>query len=172
MRRLALSTVAVAGLLAATNAQATDYTIDSTKTQVEWITVLANAVLGQAYQFTVLNPETIWSAGDPPNRESTAAGIDPRYYGTHTQDGYTGLFGSLVGWTNVTGYFTIGLGTTLSNLAGEVKVGYWDSTYGDNSGTQQVSVTAVPGPLAGAGLVPAALLLGGAWLGRRRWSRT
>lgn len=172
MRRLALSTVALAGLLAATDAQATDYTVDSTKSQVDWITVIGNAVLGQAYQFAVINPGTIWSAGAPPNRDSTAAGIDPQYYGTHTQDGYTGLFGSLVGWTSGTGYFTIGLGTVLSNLAGEVKIGYWDSTYSDNFGTQSVSVTAVPGPLAGAGLVPAALLLGGAWLGRRRWSRT
>ena len=46
--------------------------------------------------------------------------------------------------------FLIGTGPLdLSGLSGELTVGYWDSYYGDNSGTQQLSVStvsAVPEP--------------------------
>jgi len=43
--------------------------------------------------------------------------------------------------------FLIGTGPLdLSGLSGELTVGYWDSYYPDNSGTQTLSVSAVPEP--------------------------
>ena len=52
--------------------------------------------------------------------------------------------------TNLSGirsnhFFLIGTGPTiLSGLSGEIHVGYWDSIYTDNSGTQTLSISVVP----------------------------
>jgi hypothetical protein len=41
----------------------------------------------------------------------------------------------------------IGTGpAVLNGLSGDLKVGYWDTIYGDNTGFQTLSVSAVPEP--------------------------
>jgi hypothetical protein len=150
----------------------TIYTVDAINDMSHWLDTGIILAPGTTYNFSVLNPGTIWNAGDPPHRDSTAAGIDPIFFAppTITFDAFTGTFnfGALVGLDN-NGFFLIGTGTTLNGLSGDLKVGYWDTTYTDNSGAQTLTIDAVPGPTVGAGtssFALAALFLG--WLARRR----
>jgi hypothetical protein len=133
--------------LGATAAQASVYTVEATTPVSSWLDTGIIANPGTTYTFTVVDPATIWSAGsnDPSPRTSTADGIDPAvYYGQYTMDGFTANYGALVGET-ASGFFLIGTGPTVEKgLSGDVKVGYWDSYYGDNSGSQTLSVTGVP----------------------------
>ena len=100
------------------------------------------------YDFSVIDPATIWSAGTdgPYSRDSTANGINPVYHGVWTMAGFTANYGALVGDAGGT-LFLIGSGpTVLRGLSGELTVGYWDSYYPDNSGYQELSVAVVPEP--------------------------
>jgi opacity protein-like surface antigen len=100
---------------------------------------------GTTYNFSVINPATLWSAGSnsPFPRDSNANGINPGYYGQWTEYGFTANYGALVGEVGST-FFLIGTSLTTSGLSGDLKVGYWDSFYPDNSGTQTLSISAVP----------------------------
>jgi PEP-CTERM motif len=141
-----------AALLMAPAAHASVYTIDATTPYGSWLDTGMNLMAGDTYNFTVINPATIWSAGNdnPYPRESTADGIPPGTpgtgYGQYTNAGFTANYGALVG--DAGGHlFLIGTGPlTLSGLSGELTVGYWDSIYTDNSGTQTLSISAVPEP--------------------------
>jgi len=131
-------------------------TVDSLTPVESWqdTGVVLNA--GQAYSFTVLDPSTIWSAGsdDPYSRDSTANGINPvaSGYGEWTEDGFTANYGALVGEVGST-FFLIGTSLTTAGLSGDLKVGYWDSYYPDNSGTQTLTISAVPEPSTWAMMV-------------------
>ena len=148
MKLATIVTATVLGLASFTPtlAGASTFTVDAITPIGSWLDTGINLNSGTTYYFIVLNPSTIWSAGAPPNRDSTANGIDPIYYGQETQLGYTFNFGALVGEIGST-FFLIGTGPTiLSGLSGELLVGYWDSIYSDNSGSQQLSVSANPLP--------------------------
>jgi hypothetical protein len=147
----AVSLVAVA--LFGTSAEANVYTVDSINSVSSWLDTGINANPGTTYDFTVINPATTWSAGATASRTSTANGIDPNTlvngvgpgsYGQWTMLGFTANYGALVG-EDGSHFFLIGTGPTiLSGLSGEIHVGYWDSEYGDNSGTQTLSIAVVP----------------------------
>ena len=85
--------------------------------------------------------------------------------------GYTFNYGALVG-EDLGKYFLIGTGPTLLNgLSGEVYAGYWDSYYGDNSGTQTLSIITVPEPSTWAMMLAGFAGLGLVALGRGRKAR-
>ena len=138
-----LAGISIATILLGSAAQATTYTVEAIVDQPNWLDTGIDASASTTYDFSVVNPATIWSAGaeTPYSRDSTANGIDPSFYGLWTQGGATFNYGALVG-EDATHYFLIGAGPTiLSGLSGEVRVGYWDSNYGDNTGTQTLSIT-------------------------------
>jgi hypothetical protein len=149
-------------------ANASTYTIDAINDIPSWLDTGITASAGSTYQFSVINPATLWSAGSdiPFPRSSTADGINPAFYGTNTQDGFTADFGALVG-EDATHFFLIGTGpNAITGLSGDIKVGYWDSFYGDNSGSQTLSVTAVPEPSTWA-----MMILGFAGIGAMTYRR-
>jgi hypothetical protein len=126
------------------------YVVQATADIPSWLDTTIILDPTTTYTFSVDNPSTIWSAGPPPNRDSTADGINPAFYAppTLTFGAFTGTFnfGALVGLDD-TGFFLIGTGpTVLTGLSGDLKVGYWDTYYGDNSGSQTLEVSAVPEP--------------------------
>jgi hypothetical protein len=145
--------VAVAGslLTSTSGANASVFTVEAASDMSHWLDTGISLSSATTYDFAVVDPATIWSAGGPPNRDSTANGIDPSFYAppTLTFDGFTGTFkfGALVGLDSA-GFFLIGTGpVALSGLSGDLKVGYWDTFYPDNSGTQTLSITTgVPEP--------------------------
>jgi hypothetical protein len=148
----ALAGLSVAAFVAS-NAQAATYTVDAINPVASWLDTGIDANAGTTYDFTVINPSTTWSAGATASRTSTADGIDPNTliggtgpgtYGQLTMLGATFNFGALVG-EDSSGFFLIGTGpTNLNGLSGEIHVGYWDSNYPDNSGSQTLSIAAVP----------------------------
>jgi hypothetical protein len=152
---------AIAGASFVSPAQATTYTVEALTQFGSWLDTGQTLNTATTYSFTVIDPSTTWSAGGNDivngvvhSRVSTADGITDPYFGQLTNDGFTANFGALVGEAGGA-LFLIGTGPTiLSGLTGELLVGYWDAPgeYGDNSGSQQLSVTVVPGatPLPGA----------------------
>jgi hypothetical protein len=144
---------------------ATVVTVDATTPYGSWLDTGLDLSPGTTYDFTVIDPSTIWSAGSnsPYSRESNANGIPPGVgYGQWTMAGETFNYGALVGDAGGD-LFLIGTGTILSGFSGELTVGYWDSYYPDNSGVQTLSISAVPEPatwammLFGVGLIGAGL---------------
>ena len=146
--KFGLKAAFAAMLMAPIAAHASIFTVDATKDIASWQDTGINLNPAATYDFTVLNPSTLWSAGSdiPFSRASNANGIDPIVsgYGTFTSGGFTANFGALVGEAG-SNFFLIGTGPiNLNGLSGELKVGYWDSYYGDNSGFQTLSVAPVP----------------------------
>jgi hypothetical protein len=171
IRDLLIGTTAAAfaslGLCVSANA-ATTVTVEATTPFGTWLDTGLNLSPSKTYDFTVNDPSTLWSAGSdiPYPRTSTANGIPSSVgYGQETNDGYTFNFGALVG--DVGGHlFLIGAGPTLeTGLSGDLTVGFWDNPaqYGDNSGTQSLTISAVPEPatwamtLFGLGMIGAGL---------------
>ena len=141
-------TLALAGLVStAASALPVTITVNSQTPIESWQDTGVTLSAGQTYNFSVVNPETLWSAGSeyPYSRDSTANGIDPvaSGYGQWTEYGFTANYGALVGEAGST-FFLIGTSLTTSGLSGDLKVGYWDSYYPDNSGTQTLTISAVP----------------------------
>ena len=133
------------------SAQAATFTVDATVPIPSWLDTGLNLSAGQTYDFAVINPATIWHAGSdtPFSRASTANGIPANGgYGQFTFGGFTFNFGALVGelGNSQNNFFLIGTGAVLTGLSGELHVGYWDSFYPDNSGSQTLSVSTVPLP--------------------------
>jgi hypothetical protein len=167
-RNLLMTAAAVMAVaLGSVSAHASTFTVDATAPIGAWLDTGIDLQAGATYESIVLDPSTQWSAGSdsPYSRSSTADGIDPiaSGYGQFSDGGLTANYGALVGEVGGT-YFLLGTGpTTFSGLSGELYIGYWDSYYGDNSGTQTVSIAAVPEPatwammLAGFGLIGFAL---------------
>jgi hypothetical protein len=165
--------LAIAATLLASTAQATVYTVDAINPPPSWLDTGIDASPTTTYDFTVINPTTLWSAGATAARSSTANGIPvPNDFGGQwTMFGYTFNFGALVGEDSGL-YFLIGTGPTiLSGLSGEIHVGYWDSIYTDNSGSQTLSITVVPEPSTWAMMLAGFAGLGFAALGRGRKAR-
>jgi hypothetical protein len=116
------------------------------------------------------DPRDTWSLGaeTPCTRISDANGLTD-CYGSYTQGGFTALYGTLVGRIGTGAFFVVG--TMFEETVTET--GYlflyaWDSDDGDNSGSIQVTISAVPLPAGGLMLAGA---LGGLILLRRRPSR-
>jgi hypothetical protein len=169
---------AVAALsMGATAHAGTTVTVDALTPIGSWLDTGLSLSAGTNYYLEVNNPGTLWSAGATAARSSTANGIPlSAGFGTFTQDGFTAKYGALVGEVGPTPgggagdtFFLIGTGpTSVTGLSGELYVGYWDSFYGDNSGTQSLSI-GVPEPAAWAlMLVGFAGLGAGLRLARRR----
>jgi hypothetical protein len=94
------------------------------------------------------------------------------FFPLHTQGGFTAPYGSLVGEIGGSGIFFL-VGTNFSgtaNATGQLSLYYWDSNNGDNTGSiaANISASAVPGPIAGAGLPGVVMVLGGLIAWRRR----
>jgi hypothetical protein len=168
--KLKIATLAalVVGIAGAASAS-TDFTIYAINDMSSWQDLGSYFTPGTTYDFTVIDPATLWSAGsnEPFSRESTANGIPANGgYGQFTFDGFTANYGALVGENNGT-FFLIGTGTSISGLSGEVTAGFWDSYYPDNSGTQTLSVS-VPEPATWAMMLAGFAGLGAALRTRRR----
>ena len=143
-----------------------------------------NLTAGEAFSVTV-DPNDLWNAGALP-RWSNANGLTgdlyytvgtdsqvPVYavgtligtnFGLFSENGLTAPFGTLVGQIGSGNFFAIG--TNYSGVAatsGALNLYYFDSNYGDNTGSILANVSAaVPEPesyaLLGAGLLAALLV--------------
>ena len=144
---------------------------------------------GQAFTVSA-GPDDLWSAGDLP-RWSNADGLTGDRFATGTdesteaagtkigqsfgawdQHNLSAPYGSLVGEIGGSGIFFL-IGTNFSdtaNASGQLSLYYWDSNNGDNTGSisANISASAVPGPIAGAGLSGVIMVLGGLIAWRRR----
>lgn len=102
--------------------------------------------------------EDTWSLGsnDPGcTRESTADGLTA-CFAPYTQDGLTALYGSLVGRIGTGAFFLVGtMFEETVTETGELFLYAWDSNDFDNSGSIEVTISAVPLPAGGL------MLLGG-----------
>lgn len=124
---------------------------------------------GESFSAVVANAGTTFWKNDPSDGyNATAAGNAG--FGTYTayvgSTGYTFNIGTLVGEVGNGAYFAVG--TSYSGTAdtgGDLKLFFWDSDAGNNSGTQSVAVSAVPEP---ANMALMALALGAFALTRRR----
>ncbi len=128
---------------------------------------------GQAFTVTA-GADDLWSAGPLP-RWSNADGLKADLFATGSDEsgqlagtligqdfGFLGDFhyGELVGQIGSGAFFAVGTSFTgTANASGDLKLFYWDTFTGDNSGSVAVTVSAVPEPgsvalmLAGLGLV-------------------
>jgi len=157
-------------MAAAGAASAATFTVEAINDIPSWLDTGIDLSAGQTYDVSVIDPATLWSAGSdiPYPRTSTADGIDPAYYGQFSYGDLTANFGALVGEVG-DHFFLLGTGPTLvSGLTGELKIGYWDSYYGDNSGSQSVSISAVPEPATWAMMLAGFAGLGAAIRASRR----
>lgn len=107
------------------------------------------------------DPRDTWSLGpeEPSTRTFNADGqplVDPftNAYGTHTQDGLTALYGTLVGRIGTGAFFVVGsfFEQTVTET-GQLFLYAWDSNDFDNSGSIEVTISAVPLPAGGLMLV-------------------
>ena len=98
MKRLfwfaAVGAVAGSLLTPTSGANASVFTVEAASDMSHWLDTNINLNPTTTYDFSVLFPSTIWSAGVPPHRDSTADGIDPAFYAppTITFNGFTGTF--------------------------------------------------------------------------------
>ena len=109
---------------------------------------------------------TTWKNDPAANYVSTANG--DASFGTYTIPGTASTFtiGTLVGEIGSGDYFKVGTGFTgLANATGELKLFYWDSDAGNNSGALNVAISAVP---ESTNVALMALALGAFALTRRR----
>jgi hypothetical protein len=160
------SIVFAAALMAAstlaTAAAAETVTVQAITDFPDWLSTGLTLSAAKTYDFTVNDPTTTWSAGATDARTSTANGIGAAAgFGQWTMDGFTANYGALVG--DVGGHlFLIGTGpTTLTGYSGLLTVGYWDSNYGDNSGSQSLTISAIPESATWAMMLLGVGLIGG-----------
>lgn len=178
-----LSALALATLSAA--ASASTFEVKAFDNSTSGGVGVATLALTAGQQFSVsVATDDLWNAGALP-RWSNANGLNtdlyytattdtqvPAYtvgtwiggniYGTWTQNGLTAAYGTLVGQFGSGSFFSIGTSYTgYASATDTLKLFYFDSNYGDNSGSIMATVTAVPEPetyallLAGLGLMGA-----------------
>ena len=143
VRTAALGAIAASLMAPTSGARAAIFTVEAINDIPSWLDTGINLASSTTYNFSVVSPGTIWSAGSdvPSSRKSNANGIDPSFYGQFTFGDLTANYGSLVGEVG-NHFFLIGTGPlSLSGLTGELKIGYWDSFYGDNAGSQTLAIT-------------------------------
>jgi hypothetical protein len=173
----ALSLVTLAAASSATTFEVKAYD-NSTSGGVGVATLALTA--GQQFSVSVA-VDDLWSAGPLPRWSNAnglvtdvfyAPGTDsqvPVYapgtqiggrFGTYSQNGLTAAYGTLVGQFGTGSFFAIGTSYTgLATSTDTLKLFYFDSNNGDNSGSVLASVTAVPEPetyallLAGLGVM-------------------
>jgi MYXO-CTERM domain-containing protein len=164
---LAAAAFAVAALAGISDANATTYVVDAFANSSSGGTGLSTIALtlGETFHVTA-SPNDLWSAGALPrwsdadgltgNRFATGTdeslqpintliGID---FGLWTQNGLSAPFGTLVG--EIGGVYQP-LGTNFNGLAwgtGTLNLYYWDSNFGDNTGSIAAQVSAAPEPAA------------------------
>lgn len=182
----AVAFAALAAFSTTASADSGSFTVRAFENSTSGGTGVATFALIAGQQFSVsVNPNDLWNAGALP-RWSNADGLSTNLYygpgtdaevpvyangtyigsaiqfGNHTQGGLSAPFGSLVGQIGSGNYFLIGTnfnGTAAAS--GTLKLFYFDSNNGDNSGSILAQVTAVPEPetfamlLAGLGLMGA-----------------
>lgn len=185
-RFLSVACVAAALLAGAPAMAAAVYVVDARANSSTGGTPLATLDVSLGDLLTISAAEDdLWSAGDLP-RWSNANGLVVNLLATgsdesgqpagtligqgfsqHTFGSFSAPFGALVG--EIGGLYQL-LGTSFSGPAwgtGTLNLRYWDSNFGDNSGSVRVSLsvgqtTAVPAPLPlallGAGAFAAALV--------------
>jgi hypothetical protein len=116
----ALGAIAASLAVPISAAQAAIFSVYAINDIPSWLDTGINLNAGTTYNFNVINPATIWSAGSeyPSTRKSTADGINPSYYGQHAFGDLTANYGTLVGQVG-SHYFVIGTGPlSLSGLSG------------------------------------------------------
>ena len=179
-----LTSAAAALLLAGAAHASTVVTVDAQADAIGTAGATTTLAAGESFTITA-SPLDTWSAGAD-FRTSDANGligtIDAQAgddsgatpgqqigqdFGTFTSGSSTFAFGELVGSIDGGAYFAVGTnysGTT--STGGTLSLIYWDSFYGDNSGTIAATVTAVPEPTSVALLLAGLGIVGG--LSRRR----
>jgi hypothetical protein len=144
--------------------------------------------LGQAFTVSA-GLDDLWSAGDLPRWSNAdgltgdrfATGTDEsgeaantkigQNFGTWEQFSFSAPYGSLVGRIGSGDFFLVGTNfSDTANASGPLAPYYWDSNNGDNTGSiaANISASAVPGPIVGAGLPGVVMALGGLIAWRRR----
>ena len=98
-----------------------------------------------------VSPDDTWSAGAD-NRTSNANGLGNPLggdYGLFTKNGFSFLFGSLVGsLDDGKTFFPVGTRLELTILSpGRLSLFYWDSNNQDNSGSVTATVAIYKGPV-------------------------
>ena len=135
---------------------------------------------GESFSVSVASTD-LWSAGELP-RWSNADGLTGTLLATGTDEsglpagtvigtdfGLLGSFayGELVGRIGNGAYFAVGTSFNgTANAAGTLKLFYWDTYTGDNSGSVAATITVVPEPTTMALLLAGLGIVGG--LARRR----
>lgn len=187
MTRMFRAAVAALALTAAGAGNATPFTVNAfANSSSGGSGVNTGLVLGAGQSFAVsVATNDLWSAGALP-RWSNADGLITNLFATGsdesgqpvgtqigavfplwTQNSLTAPYGSLVGELSGT-YFL--LGTSFSGpapVAGTLRLHYWDSNFGDNSGSivADVRVQSVPEPFALSLFATGLLALG--WIRRK-----
>jgi hypothetical protein len=177
-RTLVVAAAVAVAAVAAPAANAAIFTVNALSNSSSGGTGLASLSVNAGSRYTVSASLTdLWSAGALP-RWSNANGLTGNTFATgtdesgepagtligadfglHSQAGLSAPFGSLVG--EIGGVYQL-LGASFNGPAwgtGTLNLYYWDSNNGDNSGTIDVNVSAVPEPqtwvmlIVGFGLV-------------------
>jgi len=162
---------AVCGMVA--SVQGASFTIDAIN---DTPTPTVSLTAGQSFSVSVA-PGQIWNAGALPRwsdangltQDLYATGSDAsgqtagtligENYGLWSMDGFSAPYGALVGEINGGPYFLVGTSFSgTASAAGTLGLMYWDSYYGDNTGSITANVSAPDGGLTIA-------LLGGALVG-------
>lgn len=188
LKPLALACAIAASAMA--NAASGDFVVDALANSTNGGSGQETFALVAGQQFSVsVDSNDLWNAGALP-RWSNADGLTGNLYystgttdsqvgsyldgvligqnfGSRTQGGLTAAYGTLVGQIGSGNFFKIGTsyaGTAASS--GMLKLYYFDSNSGDNSGSILAQVTAVPEPETYAMLLAGLGLMGG--IARRR----
>jgi PEP-CTERM motif len=157
--------LALASVMGPTPSRASVVTVDAKLNSSSGGTGVAiDLAAGEHFVITV-SPTDLWSAGDVP-RWSNADGLTHDLFATGTdetgqpahtligvnwglygQGNLSAPYGTLVGETSAGHFFLIGTSYAGSTVAADtLKLFYWDSNNGDNTGSIAVNVSAVPEP--------------------------
>lgn len=179
-------TFLTAALLVAGVAQAAVVDVDAKAAAIGTAGATATLAAGDSFEITASSLD-LWRAGagqlfsnaDGLNGTIVAvAGDDSGYapgtvigknWGSPTIGGATFSFGQLVGQIDDGAYFAVGTdykGTTATG--GTLHLYFWDTFYGDNSGSIAATVTSVPEPASLALMLAGVGMIGGLALRRSR----